>query len=63
MAEVLKIFGLGPLENVGNSVNVSDSVLKQSKQSNITILNPHVQLLGPEAASIAYIRVTQTIDK
>jgi len=39
------------------------SVLKQSKQSNITILNPHIQLLGIDAASIAYIRVTQTIDK
>jgi len=39
------------------------TVLKQSKQSNITILNPHIQLLGTDAASIAYIRVTQTIDK
>jgi len=40
-----------------------DHLLKQSKQSNITILNPHIQLLGIDAASIAYIRVTQTIDK
>jgi len=39
------------------------SVLKQSKQSNITVINPHIQLLGADAASIAYIRVTQTIDK
>jgi len=39
------------------------SVLKQSRESNVTILSPHVHLLGPEAASIAYIKVTQTIDK
>lgn len=39
------------------------SVLKQTKTSNVTILNPHVQLLGEEAASIAYIRVIQSIDK
>jgi hypothetical protein len=42
---------------------VSVSVLKQTKTSNVTILNPHVQLLGEEAASIAYIRVIQSIDK
>jgi len=39
------------------------SVLKHTKTSNVTILNPHVQLLGEEAASIAYIRVIQSIDK
>jgi len=39
------------------------SALKQAKQTNITILNPHIHLLGGDAACIAYIRVTQSIDK
>jgi len=39
------------------------SALKQNKQTNVTILNPHIHLLGPDAACIAYIRVTQSIDK
>jgi len=59
-------------EAIGNLVEGVDfqrfyfdhfSALKQSKQSNVTILNPHIHLLGPDAASIAYIRVTQSIDK
>ena len=31
--------------------------------TNTSILNPHVHLLGDDAAAIAYVRVTQTIDK
>jgi hypothetical protein len=49
--------------NIGSFSLCSVSVLKQTKTSNVTILNPHVQLLGEEAASIAYIRVIQSIDK
>lgn len=30
---------------------------------NTTILNPHVHLLGDEAACIAYVRLTQYIDR
>ncbi|XP_023933558.1 calcium/calmodulin-dependent protein kinase type II alpha chain isoform X1 [Lingula anatina] len=41
-----------------------DNVLaKNSKAVNTSILNPHVHLLGEDAACIAYIRLTQYIDK
>jgi calcium/calmodulin-dependent protein kinase (CaM kinase) II len=36
---------------------------KQSKTHNVTILNPHVYLLGEDAASIAYVKITQYMDK
>ncbi|XP_060661209.1 calcium/calmodulin-dependent protein kinase type II alpha chain isoform X5 [Drosophila nasuta] len=36
---------------------------KNCKAINTTILNPHVHLLGEEAACIAYVRLTQYIDK
>ncbi|XP_030292798.1 calcium/calmodulin-dependent protein kinase type II subunit alpha isoform X1 [Sparus aurata] len=35
---------------------------KNSKPVHTTILNPHIHLVGDEAACIAYIRVTQYID-
>uniref|UniRef100_A0A8C5E2S1 calcium/calmodulin-dependent protein kinase n=1 Tax=Gouania willdenowi TaxID=441366 RepID=A0A8C5E2S1_GOUWI len=35
---------------------------KNSKPVHTTILNPHIHLVGEEAACIAYIRVTQFID-
>ncbi|KAK6633922.1 hypothetical protein RUM43_001521 [Polyplax serrata] len=41
-----------------------DNVLgKNCKAVNTTILNPHVHLLGEDAAVIAYIRLTQYMDK
>ncbi|XP_050297063.1 calcium/calmodulin-dependent protein kinase type II alpha chain isoform X4 [Anthonomus grandis grandis] len=41
-----------------------DNVLgKNCKAVNTTILNPHVHLLGEDAACIAYVRLTQYIDK
>ncbi|XP_069124011.1 calcium/calmodulin-dependent protein kinase type II delta chain-like isoform X12 [Argopecten irradians] len=36
---------------------------KNNKQINTSILNPHVHLLGEDAACIAYIRLTQYIDR
>lgn len=36
---------------------------KNSKTLNSTILNPSVHLLGDNAACIAYIRLTQYMDK
>ncbi|XP_026471884.1 calcium/calmodulin-dependent protein kinase type II alpha chain-like [Ctenocephalides felis] len=36
---------------------------KNCKAVNTTILNPHVHLLGDDAACIAYVRLTQYIDK
>ncbi|XP_055305108.1 calcium/calmodulin-dependent protein kinase type II alpha chain-like [Sitodiplosis mosellana] len=36
---------------------------KSCKAINTTILNPHVHLLGDDAACIAYVRLTQYIDK
>lgn len=36
---------------------------KNCKAINTTILNPHVHLLGDDAACIAYVRLTQYIDK
>merc|ERR1719208_608757 len=40
-----------------------DNSVKQSKSSNVTILNPVVHLLGDDAASIGYVKVTQILDK
>ncbi|XP_059163947.1 calcium/calmodulin-dependent protein kinase type II delta chain-like isoform X20 [Physella acuta] len=41
-----------------------DHVLsKNSKPVNTSILNPHVHLLGEDAACIAYVRLTQFIDR
>ena len=39
------------------------SVKNNRHLTNTSILNPHVHLLGDDAAAIAYVRVTQTIDK
>ena len=39
------------------------SVKNNRHLTNTSILNPHVHLLGDDAAAIAYCRVTQTIDK
>lgn len=36
---------------------------KNCKAINTTILNPHVHLLGDDTACIAYVRLTQYIDK
>lgn len=38
-------------------------MLKHQKAITISILNPHVHLLGDDAALIAYVRLTQHIDK
>ncbi|KAL0177858.1 hypothetical protein M9458_026752, partial [Cirrhinus mrigala] len=35
---------------------------KNSKPVHTTILNPHVHLIGEDAACIAYIRLTQYMD-
>ncbi|KAL0179191.1 hypothetical protein M9458_024633, partial [Cirrhinus mrigala] len=35
---------------------------KNNKPVHTTILNPHVHLIGEDAACIAYIRLTQYID-
>lgn len=40
-----------------------DNVLKTCKTVNTTILNPHVHLLGEDSACIAYVRLTQYMDK
>ncbi|CAG7822499.1 unnamed protein product [Allacma fusca] len=36
---------------------------KNCKNVNTTLLNPHVHLLGDDAACIAYVRLTQFVDK
>lgn len=42
----------------------SSAVLgKNSKAVNTTILNPSVHMMGEDAACIAYIRLTQYMDK
>merc|ERR1712126_227353 len=40
-----------------------DNSLSKSKSASVTILNPQVHLRGDDAASIGYIKVTQTLDK
>uniref|UniRef100_A0A8C1CPS0 calcium/calmodulin-dependent protein kinase n=1 Tax=Cyprinus carpio carpio TaxID=630221 RepID=A0A8C1CPS0_CYPCA len=53
----------------GNSNNLSNLIFlstvlwsKNSKPVHTTILNPHIHLIGEEAACIAYIRITQYLD-
>lgn len=46
----------------GNALRLSSVWSKNSKPVHTTILNPHIHLVGDEAACIAYIRVTQYID-
>ncbi|CAL8138754.1 unnamed protein product [Orchesella dallaii] len=51
-------------ENLGGPSLVNNAKNNISKSSiNTTILNPHVHVLGDEAAVIAYIRLVQFIDK
>lgn len=57
-------------EALGNLVEGMDfhkfyfeNVLGKNSKINTTLLNPHVHLLGEEAACIAYVRLTQYIDK
>merc|ERR1712020_497323 len=40
-----------------------DNLKNNRHLTNTSILNPHVHLLGDDAAAIANVRVTQTIDK
>lgn len=51
-------------DNLGGPSLVNNAKNNISKSSiNTTILNPHVHVLGDEAAVIAYIRLVQFIDK
>lgn len=43
-------------------ISVCTVLSKNSKPVHTTILNPHVHLIGEDAACIAYIRLTQYID-
>ena len=36
---------------------------KNNRARNTTILHPHVHLIGDDAACIAYVRLTQYIDR
>ena len=36
---------------------------KNCKSINTLILNPHIHLMGEDAACIAYVRLTQFVDK
>lgn len=43
-------------------ISIPTVLSKNSKPVHTTILNPHVHLIGEDAACIAYIRLTQYID-
>lgn len=45
------------------SVSMLPVLSKNNKPVNTSILNPHVHLLGEDAACIAYVRLTQSIDR
>lgn len=45
-----------------NSCTSIPVLSKNSKPIHTTILNPHVHLIGEDAACIAYIRLTQYVD-
>ena len=36
---------------------------KNNKAVNTSLINPHVHLLGDDGACVAYVRLTQYIDK
>ncbi|CAB1311863.1 unnamed protein product [Coregonus sp. 'balchen'] len=57
--EIIKI-----TEQLIEAVNNGDfeAYTKNSKPVHTTLLNPHVHLIGEEAACIAYIRLTQFVD-
>ncbi|CAD5123598.1 DgyrCDS11928 [Dimorphilus gyrociliatus] len=40
-----------------------DNKVLNHKSSNTTVLHPHVHMLGEDAAYIAYVRLTQFVDK
>lgn len=42
--------------------SLSTVLAKNSKPIHTTILNPHVHVIGEDAACIAYVRLTQYID-
>lgn len=44
-------------------LSVLSVLSKNHKAINTSILNPHVHLLGEDAACIAYVRLTQFIDR
>ena len=53
-------------EGVQTGLMTSDfsvSVTAPRNKTNVSIVNPVVHLLGEDAAAIAYIKVTQSIDK
>lgn len=50
-------------DSADDSINLFTVLGKNCKAINTTILNPHVHLLGDETACIAYVRLTQYIDK
>ncbi|XP_055875985.1 calcium/calmodulin-dependent protein kinase type II delta chain-like isoform X3 [Biomphalaria glabrata] len=53
-----------PLDPTQDGSDLPPRVLsKNSKPVNTSILNPHVHLLGEDAACIAYVRLTQFIDR
>ena len=41
----------------------SAGLSKSSRQVHSTLLNPHVHLLGEDAACISYVRLTQYLDE
>ncbi len=50
--------------NVQYTYKYNDVSVKSFRNNcNMNIINPHVHLLGDDAAAIAYIRITQFIDK
>ena len=49
--------------HINSIIGATVSALSKSKSASVTILNPQVHLLGDDAASIGYIKVTQTLDK
>ena len=52
------------MSNVKTSRYAFQAVLgKSTKSVNTLILNPHIHLMGDDSACIAYVRLTQFMDK
>ncbi|XP_059163941.1 calcium/calmodulin-dependent protein kinase type II delta chain-like isoform X14 [Physella acuta] len=62
-ANAVETISLDPAMSGDGSEGPPRVLSKNSKPVNTSILNPHVHLLGEDAACIAYVRLTQFIDR
>ena len=54
----------GKLVHLYSSLSLTATLAKsRNGPQNVSIVNPHVHMLGEDAAAVAYVKVTQYMDK